>query len=135
MALVGYLFPNSQPRAVDHLEKYLQVFLADPQYQILGDPHLLECDVLVAPDVVYTFFTELKKYLRCSSGSGEKILIELVKEPSHLALFFYTTAFQEFKEETDVRLPIFRQVAYQLNGDCRMGKGWCKVSLPLGENV
>lgn len=133
MALVGYLFPNGQQKVGDRLEKYLLTFLSDPQYQLLGDPRLLECAVMVAPDVVHTFFGELKKYLRCSSGTGEKILVELVKEPPYAALFFYTSAFQEYKEDTDVRLPIFRQVAYQLNGDCRMGKGWCKVSLPLAE--
>jgi len=49
-------------------------------------------------------------------------------------VIFYSTAFQQFKEDQDVRLAIFRQVAFQLDGEFRMGKGWCRVTLPLGES-
>jgi hypothetical protein len=133
MALVGFLFPSRHQRVRDRLDRYLQYFLTDPQFQFLGDLQLLGCEILVVPEAVQALFEEFRKYLRCSSGSGESILIEVKKDPTHAAVIFYSTAFQAFKEDKDVRLAIFRQVAYQLEGDFRMGKGWCQITLPLLE--
>jgi len=131
---VGFLFPSRHQKVRDRLDRLLQFFLADSQYAVLGDRQLLECEVQVVPEAVQALFEELRKYLRCSSGTGENILIEVKKQPTHAAVIFYSTAFQMFKEDKDVRLAIFRQVAYQLEGDFRMGKGWCTITLPLGEN-
>ena len=131
MALVGFLFPSRHQKVHGRLDRHLKCFIADPQYQVLGDRQLLECEVRVVPEAVQALFDEFRKYLRCSSGTGENIRIELKKEATHAAVIFYSTAFQVFKEDKDVRLAIFRQVAYQLDGDFRMGKGWCQVTLPL----
>jgi len=131
MALVGFLFPGRQEKIRGRLERHLRHFLADPQYQILGDRQLLACEVQVVPDALHALLEEFRKYLRCSSGSSENILFEVKKDPTHAAVIFYSTAFQAFKEDKDVRLAVFRQVAYQLDGDFRMGKGWCQISLPL----
>ena len=90
--------------------------------------------MLVVPEALQALLEEFRKYLRCSSGTGERILVEVKKEPTHAAVIFYSTAFQVFKEEKDVRLAVFRQVAYQLDGDFSMGKGWCQVTLPLNES-
>lgn len=130
MALVGHLFPNGQRRTPEPLGRLLQPFLADAQYRLIGARELLESIVTVVPEVVQALFGEMKKYLRCSLGTGGAILLEVKQEPGYAALVFYSAAFQEFKEDKDVRLAIFRQVAYQVGGDCRMGKGWCRISLP-----
>jgi len=134
MALVGFLFPSRHPRVHGHLEQHLRFFLADSQYQLLGDRGLLGCAVLVVPEAVEALFEEFRKFLRCSSGTEENILFEVKKDPTHAAVIFYSTTFQPFKEDKDVRLAIFRQVAYQLEGDFRMGKGWCQITLPLSES-
>jgi len=131
MSLVGFLFPGRQRKVRGRLDRYLRLFLADPQYQVLGDRQLLECEVQVDPEALQVLLDEFRKYLRCSSGTGENIHIEVKKEPTHAAVIFHSTAFQVFKEDKDVRLAIFRQVAYQLEGDFRMGKGWCRITLPL----
>jgi len=134
MALVGFLFPSRGRAVRDRLDRLLRFFLADPQYRLLGDRQLPECEVQVIPEAAQALFDEFRKYLRCSSGTGENILIEVKKESTHAAVIFYSTAFQAFKEDKDVRLAIFRQVAYQLEGDFRMGKGWCQITLPLNES-
>jgi len=131
MALVGFLFPSRHRKVCGRLDQLLQPFLADPLYEILGDRQLLECEVQVIPEALQALFEEFRKYLRCSSGTGKTITIEVKREPTHAAVIFFSTAFQVFKEDKDVRLAIFRQVAYQLDGDFRMGKGWCQISLPL----
>jgi hypothetical protein len=131
MALVGFLFPGRQPKVRGRLDRYLGCFLADPQFQYLGDPRFLERDLLVVPEAVHALFDEFRKYLRCSCGSAENILVEVRHEPAHAAVIFTCSAFQPFKEERDVRLAIFRQVAYQLEGDFHVGKGWCRISLPV----
>lgn len=131
MALVGFLFPSRNRKVRERLDRHLQPFLADPRYQVLGDQQLMEYEVLVVPEAVQALFEEFRKFLRCSSGTGENILIEVKKDSMHAALLFYSTAFQAFKEDKDVRLAIFRQVAYQLDGDFQMGKGWCQIALPL----
>ncbi len=133
MALVGFLFPSRQRKDRDRLDLHLRFFLADPRYRLLGDRQLLACEVLVVREAAQALFDEFRKYLMCSSGSSETILIEVKREPTHAAVIFYSTAFQVFKEDQDVRLAIFRQVAYQLDGDFLMGKGWCRISLPLAE--
>ena len=109
-------------------------FSRTPSTSSWGSRQLLECEVQVVPEAVQALFEEFRKYLRCSSGTGENILFEVKKEPTHAAVIFYSTAFQAFKEDKDVRLAIFRQVAYQLDGDFRMGKGWCQITLPLSES-
>jgi len=134
MALVGFLFPSRNRKVHGPLEWHLRFFLADTQYQLLGERGLLECAVQVVPDAAEALFEEFRKYLRCSSGTGENILFEVKKDPTHAAVIFYSTTFQPFKEDEDVRLAIFRQVAYQLEGDFRMGKGWCQITLPLSES-
>jgi len=131
MSLVGFLFPGRHRKVRDRLDRHLRLFLADPQYQVLGDRQLLECEVQVDPEALQVLLDEFRKYLRCSSGTGENISIEVKKEPTHAAVIFHSTAFQVFKEDQDVRLAIFRQVAYQLEGDFRMGQGWCRITLPL----
>ncbi len=131
MSLVGFLFPTRHRRLRDRLDRHLQSFLDDPHYQLLGDREILEQEVLVIPEALAALFDELRKYLRCSAGSVESVLIEVKKEPAHAAVIFYSSAFQVFKEEMDVRFAIFRQVAYQLEGDFSMGRGWCKITLPL----
>ncbi len=133
MALVGFLFPGRHRRVRDRLGRHLQFFLADPHFQFQGDRRLLECEVQVVPEALQALFDEFRKYLRCSSGTGEQILFEVRKEPTHAAVIFYSTSFQTFKEDKDVRLAIFRQVAYQLEGDFRIGKGSCQITLPLNE--
>ena len=50
MALVGFLFPGRHRRVRGRLERHLRFFLADPQYQFLGDRQLLECEVQVVPE-------------------------------------------------------------------------------------
>jgi hypothetical protein len=130
MTLVGHLFPSSRPPVEERLEAFLRPFLADPRYRLLGDPHALEATVRVVPEAAHALFGELRAYLRGSSGVGETVLLEVRRELTHAAVLFHSTAFQEFKADTDVRLPIFREVAYQLDGECRMGKGWCQISLP-----
>jgi hypothetical protein len=132
MALVSHLFPNGHRKAEEPLLRFVGPFLADPRYRLVGDERLLSAVVEVVPEAAQALFGELRKYLSCSSGSAETVVIELAREPAHAALVFRSSAFQKFKEHADVRLPIFRQVAYQLDGDCRIGKGWCRISLPLG---
>lgn len=134
MTLVGFLFPNGDRKAGESLESCLQVFLSDPQYEVLGDRATLESNVLVVPEAVQALLGEMKKYLRGSSGTREIVLVEAKRNQTHAALVFFSTAFQEFKVDKDVRLAIFRQVAYQLDGDCRVGKGWCQITLPLKES-
>ena len=131
MALVGFLFPSRHQRVRERLDRHLRIFLSDPQYQVQGDQRLLACEVQVVPEALQALFDEFHKYLRCSSGTGENILFEVKKEPAHAVVIFSSTAFQMFKEDKDVRLAIFRQVAYQLEGNFHMGKGWCRISLPL----
>lgn len=131
MALVGHLFPNGQRRVPETLDYFLQPFLADPQYRLTGERRPLDSIVLVVPEVLQALLGEMKKYLRCSLGTGETILIEVRQEREYAVLILYSSAFQEFKEDKDVRLAIFRQVAFQIDGDCRMGKGCCRISLPL----
>jgi hypothetical protein len=133
MALVGYLFPGGHPTVDAPLGRYLAPLLADPCYELRGDRRAAECAVRVPPEVVTTLFDEMRRYLQCSAGSNETVRLEVRKDPTHAAVVFYSTAFQEFKEDNDVRFAIFRQVAYQIDGDCCMGKGWCQVSLPLSE--
>jgi hypothetical protein len=133
MALVGFLFPGRHRRVRDRLGRHLRFFLEDPHYRLLGDAGLLECPVTVVPEALQALFDEFRKFVRCSAGTGESILIELKKDATHAAVVFHGTAFQRFKEEEDVRLAIFRQVAYQLDGDFRVGKGWCQLTLPLNE--
>ena len=134
VTLVGFLFPGAERKSRASLESYLGDFLSDPQYQVLGDRDALACPVLVVPEALRALLGELRKYLRCSAGSGEIVRIEARRSETHAALVFHSTAFQEFKEDQDVRLAIFRQVAYQLDGDFRIGMGWCQFSLPLRES-
>jgi len=131
MALVGYLFPGGHATVDAPLALYLSPVLADPGYRLHGSGPMTDCMVRVPPEVVETLFGEMMRYLRCSSGSRETVLVEVRKDATHAAVVFYSSAFQEFKEDSDVRLAIFRQVAYQIDGDCCMGKGWCQISLPL----
>jgi len=131
MALVGFLFPTRNQRVRDRLDRLLQLFLADSQYEFPGDRGLLELEVLVVPEAVQAFFDEFQKYVRWSSGTGESIRVDVQQDQTHAAVAFHSTVFQAFKEDQDVRLAIFRQVAYQLDGDFRMGKGWCRITLPL----
>lgn len=133
MALVCFLFPSRQGKVLDRLDRHLRRFFADAQFEFSGDPRSLECDILVVPDGVQALFDEFRKYLRCSCGTTETIRIEVRREPAHAAVIFSNTVFQPFKEERDVRLAIFRQVAYQLDGDFQMGMGWCRISLPLAD--
>jgi len=133
MTLVSHLFPNGHPKVAEPLGTFVAPFLADPRYRLEGDELLLSAAVQVIPEAAQALFGEMRKFLLCSAGSAEEILIELDREPAHAALVFHSSAFQQFKENADVRLPIFRQVAYQLDGDCRIGKGWCRISLPLGD--
>jgi len=132
MTLVTHLFPNGHRKVAEPLGTFVGSFLADRRYRLEGDERLLSVPVQVNPEAALALFAELRKYLLCSSGSAEEIRIELEREPAHAAIVFHSSAFQQFKENADVRLPIFRQVAYQLDGDCRIGKGWCRISLPLG---
>jgi hypothetical protein len=131
MARVCFLFPSRQRRVLDRLDRHLRRFFADPQFEFTGDPRSLERDILVVPEAAQALFDEFRKYLRCSCGTAESIRVEVRREPAHAAVIFSSTAFQPFKEERDVRLAIFRQVAYQLDGDFRMGLGWCRISLPI----
>jgi hypothetical protein len=133
MSLVGHLFPNAGGRVAVSLESCLQPFQSDPRYEVLGDRAALAATVQVVPEAVQALLGEMKKFLLCSSGSDEVVRVEARKSHAHGALIFYSTAFQEFKEDQDVRLAIFRQVALHLDGDCRVGKGWCQISLPLKE--
>lgn len=135
MALVSYLFPNGNPKSCENLGRFLGDFRADPRYQVLAEGDVLDCPILVVPGVLQSLLSEMRHYLRCSSGNGEVVLLEAKKSQTHAALVFNSTAFQEFKEDQDVRLAIFRQVACQLEGDWRVGKGWCQVSLPLKERL
>lgn len=134
MALVGFLFPSRQRKVRDRLDRLLRFFLEDPQCQVVGDRQLLECEVLIVPAAAQTLFEEFRKFLRCSSGSRENILFEVKKDPTHAVVSFYSETFHAFKVDEDVRLAIFRQVAYQLDGDFQMGKGWCQITLPLSES-
>jgi hypothetical protein len=134
VTLVGFLFPGVDRKAAVSLEWFLQEMASDPRYQVLGERDVLTSQVLVVPAALQALLSEMGKYLRASGGSTEIVLVEARKSRTHAALFFHSSAFQEFKEDKDVRLAIFRQVAYQLDGDCRIGKGWCQISVPLTQS-
>lgn len=131
MALVGFLFPNDNPMFAESLEGCLGGFLADPRYQVLGERDVLQGKVLVDPEALQALLAEMKNYLRGSAGTGEIVRLEVTRSPGYATLVFSSTAFQDFKKDQDLRLAIFRQVAYQLDGDFHIGQGWCQISLPL----
>jgi hypothetical protein len=135
VSLVTFLFPNGHHAVREHVATLLTPFLSDDQYEVNLEQTILREEVEVVPEIMKAFCLELKKFIARSGRAGDRATVEAVRENSHLTLLFHSSAFQDFKEDADVRLPIFRQVAYKMNGHFWLGKNLCKVTLPAASSA